>query len=58
MKRILPSLVTATIFILSRFIWFFLTRGDRLFDLAGTIIIAIILFISSYYLFGKKIDKN
>ncbi len=57
MKRILPSLVIAAIFILSRFIWFFLTRGDMLFDLTGTIVIAIILFIVSCYLFGK-IDRN
>lgn len=57
MKRNLPSLVMTAIFILSRFIWFFLTRGDRLFDLAGTIIIAIVLFISSCYLLGK-IDRN
>ncbi len=57
MKRILPSLVTAAIFILSRFICFFITRGDRFFDLAGTIVIAIILFIASCYLFGK-IDRN
>ncbi|ALL02688.1 hypothetical protein SanJ4211_0601 [Streptococcus anginosus] len=45
------------IFIMSRFIWFFLTRGGMLFDLAETIILAIVLFISSFYLFGK-IDKN
>lgn len=53
MKRNLPSLVMTAIFILSRFIWFFLTRGDRLFDLAGTIVITIILFIASYSLLGK-----
>ena len=57
MGRILPSLVIAAIFILSRFIWFFLTRGDMLFDLTGTIVIAIILFIVPCYLFGK-IDRN
>ena len=57
MKRILPSLVIAAMFILSRFIWFFLTRGGMLFYLAETIILAIVLFISSCYLFGK-IDKN
>ena len=57
MKRNLPSLVMTAIFILSRFIWFFLTRGDRLFDLAGTIVITIILFIASYSLLGK-IDRN
>ncbi|VUW93168.1 Uncharacterised protein [Streptococcus constellatus] len=57
MKRIRPSLVIAAIFIISRFIWFFLTRLNIFFDLAGTIVIAVILFIVSCYLFGK-IDRN
>lgn len=59
MGRILFSLVIAAIFILSRFIWFFYnkTKLNMFFDLTGTLVIAIILFIASYSLLGK-IDRN
>ena len=56
MKRFCYSLIIVAIFILARMLWFQVSYGNPMYDLIGTFLISILVFIASYLSLKKYVD--